>query len=342
MTRPRVVLRADASHAIGVGHVARIAALVEAMTDDAGPHRAEPVALIDGDPALGPWLAGRGIPAPPRPVSTDDVLAAAAGPGVRAVVIDGPPLAAALAPALLARGVRTVVIDDRGDLPLPVSAVVNHNFHAPALADTYPAAQLRLLGRRYLLLGRAIRRHPRGACRPRASARLRVVVSFGGSDPVGATARTLRLVPPDRPLALIVLLGPGFRDHAPLAAAAAAARAAGHHVALISSPGDPGPLFVAADAAICAAGGTLGELAYLGCPALAFAIVADQVAGASAQTRAGLIAGGAPWSETSDAALRTALAAFVTDDAGRRARRERALDTADGGGAGRVISEALG
>ncbi|HEX8108250.1 MAG TPA: hypothetical protein VF516_11010, partial [Kofleriaceae bacterium] len=50
--------------------------------------------------------------------------------------------------------------------------------------------------------------------------------------------------------------------------------------------------FVTADAAVCAAGSTLAELAYLGCPALGFAIVPDQVLPATSQARGGLIAGG--------------------------------------------------
>jgi len=359
MTRSTVVFRADASHAVGLGHVARLSALIEELTPGgasssmAGPSSSmagasssmagpTPIAMIGGDPALAPWLHRHGIATDPRPWSTADVLAAAADPCVRAVVIDGAPLADALVPALAARAIRCVVIDDRGTLALPIDTVVNHNFHAPALAASYPTARLRLLGRPYLMLRRAIRRYPRGSCRPRTAARLRVVVTFGGSDPVGATARALRLIPPDRPLDLIVIAGPGFRDAGALQLAARAATGAGHIVDLVHAPDDTGALFVAADAAICAAGGTLGELAYLGCPALAFAIVPDQVAGARAQVRGGLIAGGLTWSETGDAALREALRGFLGDGQARDDQRQRALATADGGGARRIIAEALG
>jgi spore coat polysaccharide biosynthesis predicted glycosyltransferase SpsG len=287
-------------------------------------------------------LRRHGIAADPRPWTTADVLAAAQAPHVRAVVIDGPPLAGALAPVLAAHRIRTVVIDDRGDLALPLDTVVNHNFHAPTLAATYPTARLRLLGRRYLMLRRAIRRYTRGSCRPRVAARLRVVVTFGGSDPVGATARALRLIPPDRPLDLVVIAGPGFRDDEAVRLAARAATTAGHIVELVHAPEDTGGLFVSADAAICSAGGTLGELAYLGCPAIAFAIVPDQVPAAYAQARSGLVAGGHTWSDTDDDALRAELLAFLTDDARRRDLRQHALATADSGGARRIVAEALG
>jgi spore coat polysaccharide biosynthesis predicted glycosyltransferase SpsG len=342
MTRaPAIVFRADASHTAGFGHVARLCAVIE----EVAPIGAEPIAMFGGDDSVAAWIRNHDLPAhvrpPSRPWTPADVLAVVDQPGVRVVVVDGPALATELVPALAGRQIRTVVIDDRGDCPLSIDAVVNHNFHAPTLAAGYPGAQLRLLGRNYLMLRRAIRRYPRGSCHPRTAASLRVVVTFGGSDPVGATARTLRLVPQDRPSELVVITGPGFRDHDALRTAAAAATAAGHAVEIVRAPDDPARLFVSADAAICSAGGTLGELAYLGCPALGFAIVPDQVPAARAQADAGLITGGQPWASLDDDALRSQLQAFLDDDAARRDQRQRALATADEFGARRIVAEAL-
>jgi spore coat polysaccharide biosynthesis predicted glycosyltransferase SpsG len=139
----------------------------------------------------------------------------------------------------------------------------------------------------------------------------------------------------------VVLVGPGYRDHVALQLAGKAAVAAGHSLEVRDNPGDPGELYVTSDAAICSAGGTLGELAYLGCPALGFAIVPDQIAPAASQARSGLIAGGRSLAETDDDAVRAALDAFVTGDRHRREQRERALATADGLGPRRVVTEAL-
>ncbi|HSR95857.1 MAG TPA: hypothetical protein VLM79_02250 [Kofleriaceae bacterium] len=335
--RPAIVLRADASHDLGFGHVARLSALIHEV-ERAG---ADAIAMFGGDDAVAAWTQRQGITAQVRAWAPDDLFAAAAEPRVRAVVVDGSALAGTLLPTLAARGIRSVLIDDLGEVPLPVHAIVNHNFHAPSLGDGYPAAGRRLLGRRYLMLRHAMRRYARGACHPIPTPRLRVVVTFGGSDPVGATARTLRVLPTDRLLDLIVVAGPGFRDLPALSAAAAAATAAGHTVDLVRDADDLGGLFARADAAICSAGGTLGELAYLGCPALAFAIVPDQVAGARAQVRAGLIAGGRSWSQLTDAALRAELLAFLASDQQRRDQRERALATADAAGPARIVAEAL-
>jgi spore coat polysaccharide biosynthesis predicted glycosyltransferase SpsG len=193
------------------------------------------------------------------------------------------------------------------------------------------------------MLRRAIRALGRGACHARpANALLRVAITFGGSDPVGATARVLRLLPAGRALDVVAIAGPGFTDREALHAAARAASSAGHAVELAEAPDEPGTVFATADAAICAAGGTLGELAFLGCPALAFAIVPDQVDGARAQAQDGLIAGGTTWTADDDDQLRDRLRGFLDDDRRRRQLAQRALATVDGQGAGRIITDILG
>lgn len=337
-TKARVLFRADASHEIGFGHVARIVALME----EAEAKGIEVVPLFGGDPAaVVSWGRDRGLTnLDVRDWSATQVVQASEHPRVTAIVIDGPLLGRELIPKIPER-VRTVLIDDAGKVPLSMSAVVNHNIHAVALAASYPQAKVRLLGRRYLMLRKDIRRYTRGSCRPMTTARPRVLITFGGSDPVNATTRIVSLMPDDRPLELVVVAGPGFRHDEPLAEAAKLATERGHIVDIRRAPEDPGALFVSADAAICSAGGTLGELAYLGCPALAYAIVQDQVIPARIQIREGLISGGRKFAETDDDMLRSDILAFLLDDKGRREQRQRALATADSDGARRIIEEAV-
>lgn len=337
--KPRILYRADASHAVGFGHVARLCALIE----ETAAHGGEPLAMFGGDAsAIRSWASDRNITADIRSDwSTMSVIQAVEDPRIKAIVIDGPALARELVPKLPDR-VRTIVIDDAGKFPLNVATVVNHNYHALDLAATYPQARQRLLGRRYLMLRKDIKRYMRGSCRPRSThARLRVVVTFGGSDPVNATARTLACIPPDRPLELIVITGPSFMGKDLLDLAVKAATTAGHLVDVRRSPEDPGALFATADAAICSAGGTLGELAYLGCPALAYAIVHDQVSPARQQVRDGIIAGGRNWSAMEDDTLRADILGFLLDDEGRLQQRQRALATADSEGARRILEEIM-
>ena len=338
MNRGRILFRADASHALGFGHIARLCALIE-ETSTAG---FEALALFDGEAtAIRAWARDRKLAVDVREWTAAHVVRLAEDSRVRAVVIDGLPIANDIIPKL-PKGVRSVLIDDNCKSLLEASTVVNHNVHAPEQAAGYPLCHQRLLGRQYLMLRRDIRRYTRGSCRPTPASRLRVLVTFGGSDPVGATIRVMKLLPPDRPLEVVVVAGPGFRDESELPQAIAIAEANGHTVDVRRSPDDPGSLFVSADAAICSAGGTLGELAFLGCPALAYAIVADQLTPARKQVREGLISGGRRWSDTDDDTLRSDMLAFVLDDQGRRDQRQRALATADSDGPRRIIEAALG
>lgn len=338
MNRGRILFRADASHELGFGHIARVCALIE-ETEAQG---FEPVALFAGDAvAIRAWARDRKLTVDVREWNTSHVVRLAEDSRVKAVVIDGLPIANEIIPKL-PKDVRSVLIDDNCKSLLPASTVVNHNVHAPELASGYPHCEQRLLGRNYLMLRRDIRRYLRGSCRPWPTAKPRVLVTFGGSDPVNATTRVVALMPPDRPLEVVVICGPGFRDDEGLRAAVAIAEKNGHTVDIRRSPDDPGGLFVSADAAICSAGGTLGELAFLGCPALAYAIVHDQLAPARKQVREGLIAGGRRWAETDDDTLRSDILAFILNDAGRKEQRQRALATADAEGPRRIIEAALG
>jgi spore coat polysaccharide biosynthesis predicted glycosyltransferase SpsG len=336
--KPRILFRADASHDIGFGHVARLCALVE----EAATHNYDPVVMFAGDAsAIKSWANDRGLTVDvSHGWSTMQVVKASEDPRTQAVVIDGPALALSIVPKLPDR-VRSVIIDDAGKVPLSVGTVVNHNYHALDLAASYPQARQRLLGRRYLMLRKDIKRYMRGSCRPRSSGRLRILVTFGGSDPVNATSRVIAMLPPDRPLEIVAIAGPGFRGDEALNLAKRVAATNGHIVDVRRSPEDPGALFATADAAICSAGGTLGELAYLGCPCLAYAIAPDQVVPARQQVRDGMVAGGRSWSGLEDDTLRSDMLAFLLDDAGRMQQRQRALGTADSDGARRILDEML-
>jgi len=334
----RVLFRADASHGGGFGHVARLAAVIEELRDRGD----DPIVMFGGDtPSLGPWCSSHNLDALIGNWSFTQVLQVAQSERVSTVVLDGPAIVDELVPKLAERRIRTVILDDKGTCSLTVAAVVNHNIQAEQLSATYPNVKRQLLGRRYLMLRKEIRRYTRGSCRPMNMSRLRVIITFGGSDPPDATSRTLRLLPADRQLELVVIAGPGYNHDEALREAVQHAKDQGHTVDLRRAPEDPGGLFVSADAAICSAGGTLGELAYLGCPALAYAIAPDQIVPARHQVRAGLIFGGRTWAETSDHMLTDDFEAFLLDDAGRAFQRQRALATADSDGAKRIVEEAL-
>ncbi|MBL8622540.1 MAG: hypothetical protein JNK64_14600 [Myxococcales bacterium] len=339
MTGPRLVLRADASHRLGSGHVLRLAALAEAAIDAGGAA----TLVVGGDPAASlAVLAERGLPA----VAADGTsggaaegaatIALARAHAADAVVVDGPAFTPAYVAAIAAARLRVVAIDDLGLAPPPAEVVVNHNLGAEALAERYPAAATRLLGRRYHLLRREFRALPAGGAPPRGRVE-RLLITMGGSDPAGATPRVLGALPPGA-LAVTVVLGPGFRADRALAAGLAAAERAGHRVAVTYQPRDLAALMAGCDLAISAAGGTLAELAYLGRPTVAIAIAPDQVANARRHADAGLAAGGWPLAAVDDRELAATIAALVGDPLARRALAAAATAATDGQGAARVVA----
>jgi spore coat polysaccharide biosynthesis predicted glycosyltransferase SpsG len=195
---------------------------------------------------------------------------------------------------------------------------------------------VRLLGRRYHLVRREFRALPHGGDPPAARVR-KVVITMGGSDPVGATARVLGAVP-GRDLELCVVLGPGFRNQLALAPSAAAARRRGHRVTLVENPPSLAPILAGCDLAISAAGGTLAELAYLGRPTYAVAIVDDQIDLAARQAAAGLVAGGRPLTSLTNDGLTADLASLLADAVLRASLAAASAATIDGAGAARILA----
>ncbi len=335
-----LVLRADAGHSIGSGHVMRLVALAEAAAGRGGRARL----LIGGEPAaLVQALVARGLDAVAIGSATgddpdrDQVVAAAHAQGGAPVVIDGRGFTAAYAAGIAAAGLTVASVDDLGVTPLPSAIVINHNLGAEQLAACYPRSPVRLLGRRYHLLRGEFRRLPAGGAATRAVAD-RVLVTMGGSDPAGATARVVAAMP-GRGVHVVVVVGPDFRGDDDLAAAAAIAFARGHVVEVRRQPADLADLMASCDLAVSAGGGTLAELAYLGRPTVALAIVDDQQANVAGHVGLGLVAGGALVDGDDDRGLAGVIAALLADPIRRRDLRARAVASTDGQGADRVLDQ---
>jgi len=332
-----LVLRADASHRLGAGHVMRLAALSDAARRSGGRTRmligGEPGGLIETLIAAGHDVAWRD----PREDDRAEIARHAAAIHARTVVLDGPDLDAAMIEPLTAAGLNVAALDD-GTARLRAPVIINPGFGAEERRDLYPFARLALLGRDYALLREVVLRWPRGGLVTRAPGALRVLITFGGSDPQGATPRAVRALIGAAPADVVVVWGGSARHGDALIAAAAAARDAGHLVECSGPVDDLPALMACCDLAICGAGGTLAELAYLGRAAAAYAVAPDQVALAAAQAAAGLAHGGLDLAVTDDDALRASVHAFLADSAARAAMAARATATCDGRGAMRVLA----
>lgn len=280
---PPLILRADASPEIGVGHVMRCLALAQAWQDAGG----EATFVHSEMPAMLAARLERERCASVRLLasvggSEDACLTArwARRCGADWVVVDGYRFSATYYQQLREHGLNVLAIDDLAHLDhYPVALLLNQNLSARAAlyTDRVDAATPRLLGPRFSLLRREFRRavevgRPAGA-RPR-----RVLVTFGGSDAENFTARILRnlFASGHGDLEAIVLVG-AANPH--LDALRELAAAAPFRCEIRVAVEDVAAVMAWADVAISAAGSTVWELASLRRPALIGAHEANQLAG---------------------------------------------------------------
>ena len=174
--------------------------------------------------------------------------------------------------------------------------------------------------------------------RPRAPGPPTLLVTFGGSDPEGGTARVLGCLPPAPQRRILIVIGAHVDAAAEALEAAERAARAGHAVEVLHTPPDMAAVMHVADAAISAAGGTLLELACLGVPSLAFVVADNQERGCRALVEAECVAGGGDLRRLDDGELAARVTAFLDDGARQRRRADRARKLIDGLGATRVLS----
>lgn len=338
----RILVRADATPEIGTGHVMRCLAVAEALSDLG--HDIV-FAMARSTPAIDARLSGAGfrrlaIPGPPAGLADLEATATAARDAV-AVILDGYGFDETYRAGLRRSGARVAVFDDLADrAALHADVVVNPAPQAAALpyAAIAPEALL-LLGPAYAALRREVRE---AASAPRRSLEERrtVLVTFGGSDPLGLTLpcveRLVRLLPDD--VRILVAIGGSTSDADVVLRSVAGfgARVEPH----LDSPA-MGRLMARAGLAVSAAGGTTAELCALGVPTV-LVTVADNQAPAAAEV------GAAGWcvpvdGRLDDAAVRIAGAAVrLWHDVPERLRMTEATRRlVDGQGAMRIARAIL-
>jgi spore coat polysaccharide biosynthesis protein SpsF len=281
MSRPRVVLRADAGREAGLGHVRRCLTLAQALTASG----IDPL-LVTPDGHAGRLLRAQGLPAATltaEPGSDADLMATAriaARSDAAAVVVDSYAAGRPYLDELALRHPRLVVLDDLCAFPFSARLVVNGRLGAED--DPYEASREGtgfLLGAEYALLRRELWSGAPG--RAPGHDVPRVVITAGGSDPASLTSVALRALELlDRPLEIAAIVGP-------LAGRPALPPRPRHRPGLYVDPPDPIALMASAEAAISAGGGMLVELAAAGTPAVAVEVAPNQRPGLDALAAAG-------------------------------------------------------
>jgi len=336
-----LLLRADGSDRIGLGHVMRLLALGQAWLDAGG--RVEgllgevPTELLERYVREG--FRVRRSDAASRGPLDDGLSGMLRDDGSAVAAIDRPGISVAELEALADGASRSLVVDDMALLPeYPVALVLNQNAHADRAA--YPAVsdERLLLGLRYVLLRREFRsRIPPRTIPPKAG---RVLVTFGGADATGMTARTLdalRFLPERTSEGLEVRVMVGSANAAVDAIQALASQFP-FVVTVERSSDDMVGAMAWADLAITSGGSTVWELARTGCPALLVTTAPAEVALSSGLDRIDFFERLGPEDRLDPDRLAATIDARLADPVWRGEMSRRGAGLVDGQGAQRVVS----
>lgn len=334
-----VVFRADASAAIGSGHVRRCLALAEAFrasgaqvtfVSRAGAREAVPALTQSFFPSK--QLPARG--------SEAEALADVIEGTCSLLVVDHYGLDADFERACRRFAKNILVIDDLADRPHECDMLVDQTpgRHEADYTGLVPEDCVVLAGAGYAMLDKSFRRARVNRGRAVDTIR-RVLVSFGGSDLAGATVLALEaLRRADLGVAVDVVVGsPGGDFDLICNLAASLEPAADVHAAVT----DMASLVARADMAIGAGGISALERCCAGLPSVIVAVAKNQLGLADALARAGAARVMGAGTYLSSDALADVVRDLAMNPASRERMRHAAALITDGYGAERVAAVCL-
>jgi UDP-2,4-diacetamido-2,4,6-trideoxy-beta-L-altropyranose hydrolase len=341
MTGERLLLRADANEQQGTGHVMRSLALAQAWKDAGGEvsfaSSVLPMRLEDRLKREG--ISVEHVSAQPGSGSDANATANLARRlGARRIACDGYAFGQNYQRSVREAGI-LLLIDDTGELgPYEADLVLNQNLHAREALYTERARHTELLlGPRYALLRREFRQAPRTP-RPMPDPARRILVTMGGSDPVGVTAPVLRALAPLTDTEITVVVGPANRRRSEIEAAAAAMGCCEIAEGIVDVTG----LFAWAELAVVASGSTCWELAFNGIPFVTLAVADNQRLIAESLERAGVSRHAGWHADLDERELAGAVARLAADGETRAAMTAAGRQLVDGLGAERVARQLAG
>lgn len=322
MQQPQAIIRCEAGGTTGLGHAVRCSALAGRL------HQAGwrvSVAISDTGYAAVPDLAALPRLRPEAAVETPADL----------VILDGYDFGIELEQKFRRAGRKLLVIDDAPTRPHEAHILLDSTLGRTA--DEYesvaPSACV-LAGAAYVPLRPAFRR-ARAERWQRFKAESqppvqRVLVSFGGTDPLDHTGKVLTALAEHAPaLTFVVVMGPSAAHLESVRTQVAELPGAELHIA----PADMAGLMAGCDLALGAGGTSSWERCCLGLPTLVLIIAENQRPGAER-----LAASGAAWliDDTLDA-IADRFAALLADSPARAKMAEAGRALIDGRGLDRVL-----
>jgi len=333
-----LLFRADASIAIGTGHVMRCLALAQAWQGAGGKAL---FAMEEATPSIDARLRGEGFEiaqlkaTPGSPADAEETAALAHTRDASWVVADSYKFGADYQAGLKSRGLKVLFLDDYGHAQhYSADLVLNQNIQdGEALyRDREPHTRL-LLGPRFALLRRefaAWRAWKRAI--PQTAQRL--LVTMGGSDPANLTRQVVEAILSFPQVQTTVVVG-GSNPHLPELRTLAAT--GNGNIWIEEDVTNMDELMSAADVAIAAAGTTSWELTCLGLPALLIVVASNQRFAAEELHRCGAAVNLGNAADVSVLSLSSHLANLIDSQHIRAAMSERGKALVDGCGAARVV-----
>ncbi|MHA6196507.1 UDP-2,4-diacetamido-2,4,6-trideoxy-beta-L-altropyranose hydrolase [Pseudomonas wadenswilerensis] len=327
----KVLIRADASSQIGIGHVMRCLTLARHLTAH-GAEVAFACRELPGHQLARIADAGHGVFA--LPAQGDELAALKAlspGPdGFDWIIVDHYGLDARWERAARQWAPRIMVIDDLADRVHDCDLLLDQNYTASVAAyrALVPEACEILAGPRHALLGEAFRQ----ARAPGAEASRRVLVSFGGFDQAGMTLKTLQALEGIDDVQVQCIAGQATPDFAALQALVAR----WPRWELQTFVHDLPRRMANAALFVGAGGGTTWERAAMGLPSLCVSVADNQVGNAEALARDGFHLYLGPAAQVTVAGLRLAMAGLLDDAELRQQFAARGQCLVDGLGTQRV------
>jgi UDP-2,4-diacetamido-2,4,6-trideoxy-beta-L-altropyranose hydrolase len=268
-----LLIRADASVAMGTGHIMRCLGLAQAWQDAGG--RAI-FAIADATTSLRSRLSSEKME-----VLEIESEAASEGDALRVVqfaidnktdwvVVDGYHFSDRYEHELKSAGLKVLHVDDGGFTGACVADLVL-NSNSDATESMYPECKPQtrlLLGTRYVLLRREFSKWREWRRETPLEVRS-VLVTMGGSDPDNLTALAIRALSNVKAPGLrVIVVAGGSNPHLPMLQKEVSE--SGVSIQLHETARNVPELMSQADLAVVAGGGTLWELMYMSCPVLSF------------------------------------------------------------------------
>lgn len=337
-----LLIRADAGPEIGAGHAMRCLALAQAWQDIGGTAT---FALGGSLPGLEGRLRSERI-AVERiavqsggPEDADQAIRLARRLNSTWMVVDGYRFTEDYLRRIRTAGLCVLLIDDCGQAGhYSAELVLNQNIHAHVslYEDREPQTRL-LLGTRYAMLRREFAAW-RTWCRETRSDVRQLLVALGGSDQRDAALKVIRAIQEIASEGTEAVIATGGSDEYVQVLHSAAT--GGHARIRVARNVENIPeLMARSDVAVCAAGSTCWEAAFMGLPSLLGTLADYQKPMADGLHQAGAAVMLGSLAALSPGEIADALARLIAEPATRDAMGRRGRELVDGRGANRVAAQ---